>query len=160
MKDSLIPSFLVNESELLRLLTKKEWCEWIAQVSHQKWATMSNSIRSLRGNERSWANRSGCSLKMSEWVDRSFFWANRSFAHFWAKNERFIRKTDERIPSPELNYLALRADGGLAGAGCCLVGRKLLTVGLFCGWLYVAKLLPAAGLQVLGGPGAGSRSPL
>ena len=63
----------------------------------------------------------------------------------------------------------------MAGAGCCLVGRKLLTVGLFCcrlggrkllavglfcGWLFVAKLLPAAGLQVLSGPGAGPRSPL
>ena len=23
-----------------------------------------------------------------------------SFAHFWAKNERFARKTNERIPSP------------------------------------------------------------
>ena len=26
---------------------------------------------------------------MSEWVNCSFFWANSSFAHFWAKNERF-----------------------------------------------------------------------
>ena len=33
-------------------------------------------------------------------MNRSFFRANRSFAHFWAKNEQFARKTDERIPSP------------------------------------------------------------
>ena len=46
--------------------------ERIAQAAHQKW-----------GNE---------------WI--TLFWANRSFAHFWAKNERFAWKTDERIPSP------------------------------------------------------------
>ena len=101
MSDSLIPSFLVSDvSESLRSLTKNERCERIAQVAHQKWATMSDSLRSLRGNERSWANRSGRSPKMSEWANRSFFWANRSFAHFFAKNERFAQKTDERIPSP------------------------------------------------------------
>ena len=37
MSDSLIPSFLVSDvSELLRSLTKNEWCEQIAQVVHQK----------------------------------------------------------------------------------------------------------------------------
>ena len=98
---SLISSFLVSDvSESLISLKSNERCERIAQVAHQKWATMSDSLRSLRGNERSWANRSGRSPKMSEWVNRSFFWANRSFAYFWAKNERFARKTDERIPSP------------------------------------------------------------
>ena len=58
------------------------------------------SIRLLTKNERcegSWANRSP---KMSKWVNRSFFWVNGSIAHFWAKNERFTWKTDERIPSP------------------------------------------------------------
>ena len=88
-----------------------ERCEWIAQVAHQQWAMwanhsgrlpkMSDSLRSLRGKEGSWANRSGRSPKVSEWVNRSFFWANRSFAHFWAKNERFVWKTDEQIPSPD-----------------------------------------------------------
>ena len=29
-----------------------------------------------------------------------FYVANHSFAHFFAKNERFAQKTDERIPSP------------------------------------------------------------
>ena len=37
---------------------------------------------------------------MSEWVNCSFFSANRSFAHFWTKNERFARKSNEQIPSP------------------------------------------------------------
>ena len=51
MSDSLIPSFLVRDvSESLRLLTKNERCEQIAQVSHQKWATMSESLRLLTKN--------------------------------------------------------------------------------------------------------------
>ena len=104
MSESLISSFLVSDvSKLLRSLTKYERCERIAQVAHQKWATKSNSLRSLRGNVRLWANCSGCSPKMSQWVNCSFFWANRPFAHFWAKNERFARKSDERIPSPDNN---------------------------------------------------------
>ena len=36
------------------------------------------------------------------------FLANRSFAHFSQKNERFAQKTDERIPSPDsIVYLLL-----------------------------------------------------
>ena len=56
---------LIDVSESLRLLTKNEWCEWIAQVTNQKWATMSDSLTWLRGNERSRSNRSGRSPKMS-----------------------------------------------------------------------------------------------
>ena len=53
MSDSLISLFLVNDvSELLRSLNKNEQCEQIAQVAHQKWATMSKSLRSLTKNER------------------------------------------------------------------------------------------------------------
>ena len=53
MSDSVIPSFLVNDvSKSLRSLTKNELCEQIAQVAHQKWATMSKSLRSLTKNER------------------------------------------------------------------------------------------------------------
>ena len=102
MSDLLIPSFLVSEvSESLRSLTKNERCEPIAQVAQQKWVTMSNSLRSLRGNKQLWANRSGCPPKcppkMSEWANRWFVWVNRSF---FGKNEQFTRKTDEQVPSP------------------------------------------------------------
>ena len=77
MSDSHIPSFLVSDvSKLLRSLTK---------------------------NEQTWAIRSDRSPKMSEWVNRLFFWANHSFAHFFAKNERIAQKTNERIPSPDYN---------------------------------------------------------
>ena len=94
-----------------------EQCEWIAHFAQIKWAMWANcsdcspkmsggseSLRSLRGNEWSWVNRSGRSPKMGEWVNHSHFWANRSFAHFWTKNERFARKTNERIPSPAILY--------------------------------------------------------
>ena len=60
-----------------------ERCKWIAQVANQKWAM--------------WANCSGCSTKMS---DHERF---AQVAHFWAKNERFALKTNERVPSPGLN---------------------------------------------------------
>ena len=106
--------YLKNE-QMAHSLFFGERCEWIAQVAHQKWAmwanrsgrspkmsAMSVSLRSLRGNEGWWANRSGRSPKMSKWVNGSFFWANRSFVHFWAKNKRFAVKTNERIPSPDL----------------------------------------------------------
>ena len=47
MSKSLISSCLVTDvSESLRLLTKNERCERLAQVTHQKWATMSDSLRS------------------------------------------------------------------------------------------------------------------
>ena len=38
-------------------------------------------------------------------MNRSFFWANCSFTHFWAKNEWFAWKTDEWISSPERKLL-------------------------------------------------------
>ena len=108
MSDSLIPSFLVSDvSESLRLLTKNERCERIAQVAHQKWATMSDLLRSLNKNERPWANPSGRSRKNERISESLFFWANPSFAHFFAKNEWFAQKTNERIPSPGFIWLDL-----------------------------------------------------
>ena len=41
-------------------------CERFAQIAQDKWATMSESLRSLRGNERSWVIRSGRSEEMSD----------------------------------------------------------------------------------------------
>ena len=125
MSESLISPFLwVNRSPKIN-----EWYEQITQVAHQKWATISDSLRSLRGNEqswakhsghspkksnllrslrgneRSWANRSGCSPKMSEWVNHLFFLANRSFTHFWAKNEQFAWKLISKFPALRLTEL-------------------------------------------------------
>ena len=61
--DSLIPSFLLsNVSNSLRLLMAKEQPEQIVQVAHQKWVTMSDSLRSLTKKEWPWAGRSGHSF--------------------------------------------------------------------------------------------------
>ena len=105
--------FYLKKERFAHFLFFGERCERIAQVAHQKWAMWVNpSGRSpkmsdhkrfaqvAQQNERPWANCSGRSPKKSEWTNRKFFWANRSFAHFWAKNERFAQKTNERIPSP------------------------------------------------------------
>ena len=111
MSNSLIPSFLVSDvSESLKSLTKNERCEQIAQVAHQKWATMSNSLRLLTKNERPWTNRSGRSPKMSESL---VFWANRSLAHFFSKNKRFTQKTIVRIPSPGFKKYLEKTRGGV-----------------------------------------------
>ena len=71
-----------------------------------KMSVVSKSLRSLTKKERPCAIRSGRSEEMS---DREriaqvahFFSANRSFAHFWAKNERFAQKSNEQIPSPAI----------------------------------------------------------
>ena len=93
MSESLISSFLVsNVSELLRSITKNERCEWITQVAHQKWATMSNSLRLLTNNEWPWANRSDCSKKISKWANRSVFWANRSCSLLLKKMNNSLKK--------------------------------------------------------------------
>ena len=66
-----------------------EWCEQIAQFTHQKWTTMSALLRSLTKNERPWGNSSGRSPKLSKWENPSLLiwlfaqnaqikWANRS----------------------------------------------------------------------------------
>ena len=75
-----------NVSKSLRSLIKNEQCEQIAQVAHQNRAPMSKSLRSL--------------TKTSEWANCSFFLANRSFANFFAKNERFAQKNNEQSPNP------------------------------------------------------------
>ena len=76
--------------------------EWIAQVAHQKWAM--------------WANRSGCSPKMSdvseslrsltknEQMSELLIFLSESLIHsFLDKKQRFARKSNERIPSPAID---------------------------------------------------------
>ena len=69
-----------------------------------KMSYVSKSLRSLTKNEWPSAIHSGCSPKMSEWANRLFFWANCSFNCFLLKNEQFAQKTNEQIPSPEINW--------------------------------------------------------
>ena len=115
---SLICSFCSNQmSKCLRFaqIAQDKWAMW-ANISggSPKLSDLSKSLRSFTINEQPWAIRLGRSPKMSDHEliaqvahlkcanerNRSFFWANHSFAYFWAKNERFAQKIDERIPSP------------------------------------------------------------
>ena len=84
--------FLVSYvSESLISLKSNEECEWIAQVAHQKWATMSDSLRSLRGIERSWENCSGRSfLDKKQAIRSEIKWANSQpclFCTLYLQNE-------------------------------------------------------------------------
>ena len=61
-----------------------KWATVSPQIAQDKWVTVSDSLRSL-GNERPWANRSGCSRQMMS--DHEQFaqvaqskWANERFA--------------------------------------------------------------------------------
>ena len=76
-----------------------EWFGQIAQVTHQKWVNMCDSLRSLTKNKRPWVNRSGPSTNMSERANRSFFWANCSFAHLLPKMSDSLRKLMSEIPA-------------------------------------------------------------
>ena len=69
-------------------------CEQFAQITQDKWATLSRSLRSLMSKEWPWANCSGHSGQMSDHEQFAqvahminermskllFFWANCSFA--------------------------------------------------------------------------------
>ena len=114
----LCSNIIVSEKDVNLLwyihLSDNERCEQFAQVAYQKWTlwanlsgrspkwtTMSDSVRLLAKNERC---ERIVQVAYQKWVNRSFFLANRSFAHFFAENERFAQKTDERIPSPGKRY--------------------------------------------------------
>ena len=49
-------------------------CERFAQIAQDKWATVSESLRSLKTNERSWANRSFLGKKRA--IRSENLWAN------------------------------------------------------------------------------------
>ena len=125
----LIRSYLVSKLSDLVTVAQSVWAMWanrsngspklsdheqFAQVAHQKWATWAIcSCRSEELSEREqiaqvahqkWATERIAHFfeKISDWANRSLFWANCSFAYFLAKNERFAQKTNERVPSPEV----------------------------------------------------------
>ena len=89
-----------------------EWCEWIAHFAQIKWAIWANcSFRSPKMSEHErfaqyaqrkwamWANRSFHSPKMSKWVNCSFFWVNRSFAHFLTKTSASLGNQMSEFPA-------------------------------------------------------------
>ena len=72
-------------------------CEQFAEVAQDKWATLSESLRSFMTNEQMWAIRSGCSGQMSEWANGIVFLSKSlifSFAHKkWAICSTKFEKT-------------------------------------------------------------------
>ena len=77
MSVSLIPFFL------------GEHCEQIAQVAHQKWGTMSESLRWLTKKEQPWAIGSGRSEEMSDHEQIAQVahqkWANEQINRFFER---------------------------------------------------------------------------
>ena len=81
------------------------------QIAQDKWANVSDLLRSLRTNEQMWANHSGCSWQRSEcelfaqvaqdkWADERNAWvflANPSFSLVLTKNEQFAQKFENIV---------------------------------------------------------------
>ena len=98
IRSSLICSFCSNQMSD---------CERFAQIAQDKWVAVSESLRSLRGNERSWAIHSGRSDKMSD-VSESLILLTKneqmsdSLNNFWLKKSkilfylRFLKKNNFR----------------------------------------------------------------
>ena len=72
-------------SDLLPSLFTKEQCKWSAQVPQNKWATLSDSLRSLI-------------IKIRR---ERFTLFHERIALSLTKNEWITQKTNERIPNPE-----------------------------------------------------------
>ena len=87
-----IELFVLKKERFAHSLIFGERCE-------QKWATMSNSLRSLTKNERPWANRSGRSQKMSESLICSFFRKKRGIRseNGWANSQPWNRQSHEKF---------------------------------------------------------------
>ena len=101
MRELLISSFLVSKvSESLRSLTKNEQCEWITQVAHQKWATMSDSLRSLRGNE--WCKQIAHQKWANEWITHFFERITHSLI-FGQKMSDLLRNQMSEFPALEVS---------------------------------------------------------
>ena len=60
--NSLIPSLLICSF----CSNQMSDYERFAQIAQDKWATLSELLRLLRGNKRPWGNHSGCSEEMSD----------------------------------------------------------------------------------------------
>ena len=90
--NSLIRSSLIRSS-LIRSFRSNQMsdCERFAQIAQDKWATVSESLRSLRGNERPWANRSGRSRQMSDHEQVAQV-AQRKWANEWFAQKILAKK--------------------------------------------------------------------
>ena len=65
-----------------------------AQIAQDRWANVTNSLRSLRTNEQLWGNRSGHSWKMSKCEQFAQVaqekWANEQITRFFEQSLNFL----------------------------------------------------------------------
>ena len=99
--------FFLQNKRYTHSLFGKEQCERVAQVTHDKRATMSESLRLLTKNEQPWDIGLGRSPKMS---NREIFaqvahqkWKNEQIAHFFERIAHlliFSQKTSDSLRKP------------------------------------------------------------
>ena len=140
MSDLLIPIF-------------GEWCEGIAQVAYQKWATMSELLRSLTKNER----MSQSLVYLSESLICSFFRKKRAIRseNPWANSQPcFLDQTAAAGYRFEISPVSQRS---CAGAGFIVQYGKISTV---C-WVSGSNAISCPVRNVLAPPPAvSSQQPL
>ena len=102
------PDFKSLESDpfVNKLMGSKKGWEFahllITHFAQIKWATVSDSLRSLKTIERPWANRSGRSTKMSDHEQFAQI-AQRKWAIVWTKTSDSLRIQMSKFPALDLN---------------------------------------------------------
>ena len=113
--NSLIRSFLVNNLSKLLMVAHFLWATWVicshhsflaglgicsfAQIAQIKWVTVSNLLRSLRTNERLWANRSGRSCQKSDWE-----WIAQVAHDKWSTVSNSLRLIHDNWVNEQITY--------------------------------------------------------
>ena len=81
----------------------------ITQMAQDKWANVSDLTRLLRTNERLWANRSGCSYKMSKYEQFARYFEFEKIVFLYILTflcEVFKNAKDLLIPSEQSEQIA------------------------------------------------------
>ena len=73
-------------------------CEQFAQIAQDKWATVSESLRSLKTNEQPWAIRSGHSKEMSKLAIRST--TGKLMGNHWETIKKLVENHRETTGKP------------------------------------------------------------
>ena len=99
MSESLIFAHLPQFCEwIAHFAQNNERCEQMAHFAHQKWATMSDSLRSLRGNE--WCKQIAHQKWANEWITHFFERITHSFI-FGQKTSGSLGNQMSKFPALE-----------------------------------------------------------
>ena len=111
---------MTNVSELLRLLTKNEPCERFAQVAHQKWVTMFDSLRSLTKNKRM--------ERIARFFSSSLIFLQKTSELFWraghiclSTRKRGTLKHKQCLPQISQNWVLIQNFAVITGDKCFLL---------------------------------------